>query len=77
VIVDIIGLRLQRLKNAIAMDLYETFKLSISCYVEERAVYYAPKEELVSIKAIVAEVIFAIENKKNTWERIIAGFAGF
>lgn len=41
------------------------------------AAYYAPKEELVNIKAIVAEVIDAIESKKSTWERMFNRLAGF
>ena len=45
--------------------------------MEEGAVYYAPKEELANIKAIVAEVIDAIENKKSTWERMMTRFANF
>jgi DNA-binding response OmpR family regulator len=44
---------------------------------EQGAAYYAPKEELVNIKAIVAEVIDAIENKKSTWERMFDRLAGF
>ena len=45
--------------------------------VKKGAAYYAPKEELVNIKAIVAEVIDAIENQKSTWERMMARLAGF
>ena len=39
--------------------------------VQEGAVYYAPKEAMANIKAIVAEVIDAIEHKKSTWKRMI------
>lgn len=45
--------------------------------VDEGAVYYAPKEELINIKAIVAEVIDAIENKKSTLERMMTRLANF
>jgi len=45
--------------------------------VQEGAVYYAPKEEMSNIKAIVAEVIDAIENNKNTWERMMNRLASF
>ena len=44
---------------------------------ERGAAYYAPKEELVNIKAIAAEVIHAIENKKSPWERMFARLAGY
>ena len=44
---------------------------------KQGAAYYAPKEELINIKAIVAEVIDAIENKKSTWERMFVRLAGF
>ena len=37
---------------------------------EQGAAYYAPKEELANIKAIVAEVIHAIESKKSPWEKM-------
>jgi DNA-binding response OmpR family regulator len=43
--------------------------------VEEGAVYYAPKEELINIEEIAAEVIEAIENKKSTWERMMTRLA--
>jgi DNA-binding response OmpR family regulator len=45
--------------------------------VQEGAVYYAPKEEMSNIKAIVAEVIDAIEKKKSTWERMITRLSDF
>ena len=45
--------------------------------VEGGAVYYAPKEELANIKAIVAEVIDAIENKKSTLERMMTRLSNF
>lgn len=41
------------------------------------AAYYAPKEELFNIKAIIAEVIDAIENDKSTWEKMFNRLAGF
>ncbi len=44
---------------------------------EGGAVYYAPKEELINIKAIIAEVIDAIENNKSTWEKMFHRLAGF
>ncbi len=37
---------------------------------KEGAAYYAPKEELINIKAIVAEVVDAIDNNKSPWERM-------
>lgn len=44
---------------------------------EMGASYYAPKEELINIKAIVAEVIDALESKKSTWARMFDRLAGF
>lgn len=44
---------------------------------ENGAVYYAPKEELVNIKEIVAEVLDAIENKKSTWAKMFDRLSGF
>lgn len=44
---------------------------------EMGAAYYAPKEELINIKAIVADVIDAIESKKSTWARMFDRLAGF
>lgn len=44
---------------------------------KEGASYYAPKEELVNIKAIVAEVIEAIENNQSTWDKMFNRLAGF
>ena len=44
---------------------------------KEGAAYYAPKEELINIKAILAEVFNAIEEKKSTWEKMFKRLAGF
>lgn len=44
---------------------------------EQGAAYYAPKEELIKIKEIVAEVVDALENKKNTWNRMFNRLAGY
>lgn len=44
---------------------------------EQGAAYYAPKEELFNIKAIAAEVIHAIENKKSPWEKMFIRLATF
>lgn len=44
---------------------------------EQGAAYYAPKEELANIKAIVAEVIDAIQNKKSTWAKMFDRLAGY
>lgn len=41
------------------------------------AVYYAPKEELINIKDIIADVIDAIDNKKSTWKRMFERLADF
>lgn len=41
------------------------------------AAYYAPKEELINIKDIIADVIDAIENKKSTWKRMFDRLADF
>jgi len=44
---------------------------------EQGAAYYAPKEELINIKEIVAEVIEAVEQKKSPWEKMFVRLAGF
>jgi len=44
---------------------------------KEGAVYYAPKEELLNIKAIVTEVVWALQNKKSTWEKMFERLAGY
>lgn len=37
---------------------------------EQGAVYFAPKEELINIKEIAAEVIEALDNNKSTWQKM-------
>lgn len=41
------------------------------------AAYYAPKEELANIKFIVAEVIDALQNKKNPWQKMFDRLENF
>jgi DNA-binding response OmpR family regulator len=44
---------------------------------KEGAAYYAPKEELINIKAIVAEVVDAIDKNKSPWERMFERLSGY
>jgi DNA-binding response OmpR family regulator len=44
---------------------------------EEGALYYAPKEKMDEIELFVADVLEAIENKKNPWVKWFERLAGF
>ncbi len=44
---------------------------------EEGAAYYAPKDEINRIDVFLADVIEAVEKKKNPWERWFDRLAGF
>jgi len=44
---------------------------------EEGAVYYAPKDRIDDIPAIVAEVLEAIESRKSTWQRMFDRMGSF
>lgn len=44
---------------------------------EEGAFYYAPKEKMDEIELFVADVLEAIENKKNPWVKWFERLAGF
>lgn len=44
---------------------------------DQGAVYYAPKEKMIDVKEILADVFEAIENKKSPWERMFDRLIGF
>ena len=44
---------------------------------EGGACYYAPKEKMADIQLFVADVLKAIQSKKNPWEKMMERLAGF
>jgi DNA-binding NtrC family response regulator len=44
---------------------------------QEGAAYYAPKEEISKIAIFVADVLDALEKKKNPWVRMMERLGGF
>ena len=62
---------------AIMLTAHALSKENLFKSAKQGAVYYAPKEELINIKAIVAEVIDAIENKKSTWGKMFDRLVGY
>jgi DNA-binding response OmpR family regulator len=62
---------------AIMLTAHALSKENLLKSAKEGAAYYAPKEELINIKAIVAEVIDAIETNKNTWQKMFDRLAGY
>ena len=84
-ILDIMGvdgyglLEIAKEKNvpAIMLTAHALSEENLLKSAEQGAHYYAPKEELLNIKTIVAEVIDAIEKNMSTWERMFNRLAGF
>ena len=50
---------------------------SLKKSAEEGALYYAPKEKMNEIDLFVADVLDAIDNKKNPWVKWFERLAGF
>lgn len=50
---------------------------SLKRSIEEGAAYFAPKEKMLDIELFVADVLEAIEKKKNPWERLLDRLGGF
>ncbi len=44
---------------------------------EEGAAYYAPKDEIESIREFIADVLDAVHKKKSTWERMFERLGSF
>lgn len=55
---------------AIMLTAHALSKENLLKSAKEGAAYYAPKEELINIKNIVAEVIEALEQGKSTWDKM-------
>jgi len=50
---------------------------SLKRSIEDGAAYFAPKEKMLDIELFVADVLEAIEKKKNPWERLLDRLGGF
>lgn len=74
-IMGVDGFELLKLANerkvpAIMLTAHALSEENLLKSAKEGAAYYAPKEELINIKSIVADVIEAIDQGKSTWEKM-------
>ena len=85
VILDIMGvkgfelLKMAKEKNvpALMLTAHSLNKESLEKSVEDGAAYFVPKDEIDKIHVFVADVIEAIENKKNPWVRWFERLGGY
>ena len=84
-ILDIMGVRgfeLLEIANrqkipALMLTAHGLSEESLKKSAEEGALYYAPKEKMNEIDLFVADVLDAIDNKKNPWVKWFERLAGF
>ena len=85
VILDIMGvkgfelLKMAKEKNvpALMLTAHSLNEESLEKSVEDGAAYFVPKDEIDKIDVFVADVIEAIENKKNPWFRWFERLGGY
>ena len=84
-VLDIMGvkgfelLKTAKEKNvpALMLTAHSLNEESLEKSVEDGAAYFVPKEEIDKIDVFVADVIEAIENKKNPWVRWFERLGGY
>ena len=84
-ILDIMGVKgfeLLKIANtqkipALMLTAHGLSEESLKKSAEEGALYYAPKEKMNDIDLFVADVLDAIDNKKNPWAKWFERLAGF
>jgi DNA-binding NtrC family response regulator len=84
-ILDIMGVKgfeLLKIANtqkipALMLTAHGLSEESLKKSAEEGALYYAPKEKMSDIDLFVADVLDAIDNKKNPWVKWFERLAGF
>ena len=84
-VLDIMGvkgfelLKTAKEKNvpALMLTAHSLNEESLEKSVEDGAAYFVPKEEINKIDVFVADVIEAIENKKNPWVRWFERLGGY
>lgn len=85
VILDIMGvkgfelLEIATKKNvpALMLTAHSLNEESLERSVEDGAAYFVPKDEIGNIEVFAADVIEAIENKKNPWVKWLERLGGF
>ncbi|MBC2705883.1 response regulator [Desulfobacula sp.] len=50
---------------------------SLEKSVNSGAVYFAPKEKMIDIDVLIADVFEALDNQKNPWEKLLERLGGF
>ena len=84
-ILDIMGVRgfeLLKIANhqkipALMLTAHALSEENLKKSAEDGAAYFAPKEKMVDIGIFVADVLTALEKKKNTWEKWLERLGGF
>jgi DNA-binding NtrC family response regulator len=84
-ILDIMGvkgfelLKMAKEKNvpALMLTAHSLNEESLEKSVEDGAAYFVPKDEIDKIHVFVADVIEAVENKKNPWVRWFERLGGY
>ncbi|WP_299978023.1 response regulator [Desulfobacula sp.] len=50
---------------------------SLEKSINSGAVYFAPKEKMIDIDVLIADVFESLDNKKNPWEKLLERLGGF
>ena len=62
---------------ALMLTAHALSKKNLKKSAKDGAAYFAPKEKMVDIGIFVADVLTALEKKKNTWEKWLERLGGF
>ena len=74
---ELLALTRERKVPALMLTAHALSEENLKKSAEEGAAYYAPKDEMVNIETFVADIITAMEKRKNPWVRWFERLGGF
>ena len=74
---ELLALTRKRKVPALMLTAHALSEENLKKSAEEGAAYYAPKDEMVNIETFVADIITAMEKRKNPWVRWFERLGGF
>lgn len=74
---DLLAIANQQKIPALMLTAHGLSEENLKRSAQEGAAYYAPKDEITKIDQFVADVLDALEKKKNVWDRWFDRLGGF
>lgn len=74
---DLLKISNQRKIPALMLTAHALTEESLKRSAKEGAAYFVPKDKMIEIENFAADVLYAIQKQKSSWEKWFERFAGF